>query len=264
MAMGAKEYEWPAPLIVHVSANTEAKRLKNLEYYSFVLQGSPPICFEDVLLLSPPTDGSFVPTPEAVAWLRDRVLRHCGLEQALAESTDAAPQPLRRAVIADRQGTRALANKQELRDMLARVLGVPVELSVSGSGSFCDQVAAVASKQLVLVPHGSQNVNLLFASPHAVVIEVFPFLYHTDALLNYLRATGISYRAVLGAPPPRAARLWLAAALLGWDGCFARRWCKNLARSQHVHAEVHAVEAAVASLVDSCRLQTAASMHRCH
>jgi hypothetical protein len=37
--------------------------------------------------------------------------------------------------------------------------------------SSCVQVRAVASQDFLVVPHGSQNVNFIFAKPGAVVIE---------------------------------------------------------------------------------------------
>lgn len=125
---------------------------------------------------------------------------------------------------------------------MERTLMVPVEHRSGGIGSFCEQVRAVAEDDLFLVPHGSQNVNFLFARPGAVVVEVFPYLYHTDAFRNFTHAAGIDVYPLLGARPDDS--LWIRLlSLFGWDACFRMMWCKNFARRQPLVIDLQQLEA---------------------
>lgn len=108
----------------------------------------------------------------------------------------------------------------------------------SGNGSFCDQVREVAEEDLIVVPHGSQNVNLLFARKGAVVVEIFPYLYYTTALRNYTHAAQLHVYPLLGDIPKKNFRLHLLS-IVGWDSCFEKfRWCKYYSRKQVVHADI--------------------------
>jgi hypothetical protein len=51
----------------------------SLSFVELPHKGEPPICFDDTVILSPPTYGAFVPDVAANDWLRSRVLRHCGI-----------------------------------------------------------------------------------------------------------------------------------------------------------------------------------------
>jgi hypothetical protein len=119
---------------------------------------------------------------------------------------------------------------------MEQLLQAPVEHRSGGIGSFCEQVRSVAEDDFFLVPHGSQNVNFLFARPGAVVLEVFPYLYHTDAFRNFTHAADLDVYPLLGAKPDNS---WIRLlSLLGWDGCFHWQPCKNYARLQPLHIDL--------------------------
>lgn len=210
---------------------TEKVRFHNLPVHK-----DDSICFKDAVLFSGPTHVKYVPDEDTNNWLRSQVLSYCNIEAK--NST----WPVSRAVVLDRSsGPRKLVNKLEAGKVMEQTLSVPVEHRSGGIGSFCEQVRSVAEDDFFLVPHGSQNVNFLFARPGAVVVEVFPYLYHTDAFRNFTHAAGIDVYPLLGA---RAAEsTWMRVfSLLGWDVCFSMMWCKNYARRQPLQIDLDQLE----------------------
>lgn len=195
------------------------------------------VCFEDAVVLSAPTNLWYIPDESSNKWLRDLVLQHCSI------SPENSSWPLKSASILDRQGgKRHIANKQLVAEVLQRVFNVSVKQRFSGIGSFCDQVQAVVEDDLLIVPHGSQNTNLIFARPGTIVIEVFPHLYYTEALRNYTHAAGLQVYAVLGHIPHNKilSRIF---SLLGWDFCYHHlRWCKNYSRQQPIYVDTFELE----------------------
>jgi len=55
-----------------------------------------------------------------------------------------------------------------------------------------EQVREVAEEDLIVVPHGSQNVNLLFARKGAVVIEVRGLSFTLTFLSSLLRSSTLN------------------------------------------------------------------------
>lgn len=198
------------------------------------------ICFHDAILLSAPTTLRYVPDQSTNHWIRTEVLEHCKLPRANSS------WPVSKAVVLDRlEGPRRLGNKFQIGDLVSQQLDVPVDYKLSGLGSFCQQVAPVTQADLFVVPHGSQNVVMLFARPGAIVIEVFPYLFYTTALRNYTHAADISVYSVLGNLPPGDWKLWFFS-LFGWDFCFYyMRLCKNYARRQPIYADLLELEKAL-------------------
>lgn len=207
-----------------------------VRFHKLPIDKDDSICFKDAVLFSGPTHVKYVPNEETNSWLRSQVLRYCNIEARNAS------WPISRAVVLDRSsGSRKLANKLDAGKVMERTLLVPVEHHSSGIGSFCEQVRTVAADDLFLVPHGSQNVNFLFARPKAVVVEVFPYLYHTDAFRNFTHAVGIDVYPLLGTRPPDSK--WMrVTSLVGWDGCFSMMWCKNYARRQPLQVDLVQLE----------------------
>ncbi|KAG0556223.1 hypothetical protein KC19_11G036200 [Ceratodon purpureus] len=206
-----------------------------VRYHALPIHKDDSICFKDAVLFSAPTHVRYVPDGKTNAWLRSQVLSYCKIEPRNAS------WPLSRAIVLDRSsGPRKLANKLDAGKLMEKLLQVPVEHRSGGIGSFCEQVRSVAEDDFFVVPHGSQNVNFLFARPGAVVIEVFPYLYHTDAFRNFTHAADIDVLPLLGAKPDG---MWLRlASLLGWDGCFHWQPCKNYVRLQPLQIDLVKLE----------------------
>lgn len=195
------------------------------------------VCFEDAVVFSASTNLRYIPDRRSNEFLRELVLKYCSI------SRENSSWPVRSAVILDRHGgTRKFANKQLVAEIVHKVLNVSVKQGFSGVGSFCDQVQAVVRDDLLIVPHGSQNTNLIFARPGTIVIEVFPYLFYTNALRNYTNAAGLQVYAILGRFPGHNLLMWLFS-LIGWDACYYHfRWCKNYARRQSIIVDTSELE----------------------
>lgn len=207
------------------------------------------MCFEDAVTFSAPTNLWYIPDESSNQWLRKQVLRHCSIPAANASL------PVTSAAILDREGgARHFANRQLVAEAVHRVLNISVKQGFGGVGSFCDQVQAVVKEDILIVPHGSQNTNLIFARPGTIVIEVFPYLYYTDALRNFTHAAGLHVHAILGQRPRQNLLMWLFS-LVGWDNCYYHfRWCKNYARRQPIIVDIHELEK-ILFLIDQRHVQ---------
>ncbi|KAI5082780.1 hypothetical protein GOP47_0002523 [Adiantum capillus-veneris] len=194
------------------------------------------VCFEDAVIFSAPTNLWYIPDKSWNQWLQRKVLHHCSIP------SENASRPVKTAAILDRKGgTRHFSNKQQVAETIHRVLNISVRQGFGGVGTFCEQVQTVVAEDLLIVPHGSQNTNLVFARPGTVVIEVFPYLYYTDALRNVTHATGLEVYAILGEKPRRDFLMWLFS-LAGWDVCLTFKWCKNYARRQPITVDIQELE----------------------
>ncbi|XP_024517584.1 uncharacterized protein LOC9651963 [Selaginella moellendorffii] len=218
-----------------------------VEYLQLPQQHHESICFQDAILFSPPTDVRYVPSHHHNSWLRDKVLGYCSLPIV---NVSAIRVP-KRVLVLDRNGPRHLANKDEIVRIVSRTMKVSAVNDFAGTGSFCEQVSKVAGEEFLIVPHGSQNVNLLFAPPGARIIEVFPYLFQNDALRNYTHAAQVHVYPLLGTLPPRnfIMRFW---SLLGWEMCYHWvRWCKNYSRQQPIFADIGELQSLLESFARS-------------
>ncbi|KAJ7534226.1 hypothetical protein O6H91_13G084700 [Diphasiastrum complanatum] len=209
----------------------------SIKYVDLPRKHESPICFKDAIVLSAPTNVRYIPDQQRNEWLRRRVLQHCSIPIVNTSLS------IEKAIILDRRnGPRHLANKLKVAEILYQALKVPVDIQLVGSGSFCHQVQKVTEGSLLLVPHGSQNVNLIFARPGAIVIEVFPFLFYNNALRNYTHAANVHIYPLLGVRPPGDILLWIFS-LLGWDNCYYHvRLCKNYSRRQPIYVNLLELE----------------------
>lgn len=223
--------EWGKGLLKAFSVQT------NVEYIDFPDKKNATVCFEDAIVFSAGTSLYYVPDDETNDWLRRRVLQYCSIPIVNAS------WPPRKAAILDRiSGSRNLQNKHVIEQVLSQELKIDVRPGYSGNGTFCEQVREVAEEDLIVVPHGSQNVNLLFARKGAVVIEVFPYLYYTTALRNYTHAAQLHVYPLLGDIPKKSFFLH-PLSIVGWDFCFEKfRWCKYYSRKQVVHADIEGLK----------------------
>ncbi|XP_057852338.1 uncharacterized protein LOC131062646 [Cryptomeria japonica] len=209
---------------------------KKVKYTKFPDGKNSSICFDDAIVFSAGTTLYYVPDQDTNDWLRQNVLQYCSIPIVNAS------WPPKKVAILDRiSGSRRLQNKDMVAQVLFQKLGIHARQGYSGNGSFCDQVREVAEEDLVIVPHGSQNVNLLFARKGAVVIEIFPYLYYTSALKNYTHAAQLHVYSLLG-DMPNDSFFMRPLSLLGWDSCFKIRWCKNYARKHFVLADIEVLK----------------------
>jgi capsular polysaccharide biosynthesis protein len=132
--------------------------------------------------------------PWVVGWLRERLL----------------PSPettWRRLYVTRGAGAhnRSVVNEAAVLDLLGEHGFEPID---PGTLSLTAQIAAFASAQLIVAPHGAALTNLAFASPGATVIELFP----AGCLLpDYWRLAagvpGLTYRYLsAGGGPSRPTR----------------------------------------------------------
>eukprot|EP00850_Spirogloea_muscicola_P014455 SM000104S09325 [mRNA] locus=s104:124083:125362:+ [translate_table: standard] len=243
-------------LAAFVAANNGT--LLRAEFLSVLPPGPPAVCFEDVVLLAGITSGRFVPDRRSADWLRALVLAHCGIDDGPpTTATGAAP---RRAVLVVREGVfprppRSIINAADVGRAVEAAFGVPLDAVVAGHGSMCDQVRSVANADLILTPHGSQNVNLLFAPRGAAVVEIFPFLYHAPFLHNYLCTANVYHHELFGSWSPLGGggplmplALRAYALALGWRRCFHWRHCMNLAKRQDIFVDIPQLKHLLSSL----------------
>lgn len=213
----------------------------------------PQICFEDAILFSGLTNAGYVPGREANAWLREKVLGFCNIPVLDAS------RPVNNVVIVERiHSSRSIANMDEVKYTLEKELMVVPKVVTSGVGDFCDQVKVIASADFAVTPHGSHNINFLFARRYSTVLEAFPLLYYIDWFGNYVHAANVNHHELYGT--------WLAkqgslpfkmrvyANLYGWSGCFYHRACMNYAKSQQVAIHIGQLEKLLKHLTSSCQV----------
>ena len=85
---------------------------------------------------------------------------------------------------------------------------------------FCQQVRLVAEADVLLTPHGSQTVAILFSRPSVVILEVFPLLYYIDWLGNLLHVGKVYHYELYGTWTTERLgmhfQMRLYAVILGW------------------------------------------------
>jgi hypothetical protein len=120
------------------------------------------------------------------------------------------------------------------------------------------QVKVIARADLAVTPHGSHNINFLFARPYSTVLEAFPLLYYIDWFGNYVHAANINHYELYGtwlaeqSSMPLKMRVY--ANLYGWKQCFYNRGCMNYAKSQDVAVNIAELERLLKRLTSSCRV----------
>src|SRR5581483_5762893 len=125
--------------------------------------------------------------PWVVAFLRRTLMPAVGVDP------EAPPAPTRRIYITRTAGTnnRAVVNEPRLIDYL-RERGF--EIVDPATLSVADQIRTFASAARIVSPHGAALANLVFATPGADVIELFP---PSSVLPDYWRlasSAGVTYR----------------------------------------------------------------------
>ncbi|BBN01539.1 protein MpGT61.2 [Marchantia polymorpha subsp. ruderalis] len=177
--------------------------------------GEPEVCFEDAILFSGVTNAGYMPTVAANDWLRRKVLAHCKIPEVNAK------RPVKDVVVIQRNNSsRTIANAEEIERVLERELRVPVKHTVSGLGNFCEQAKLVAEADFFVTPHGSHNINFLFARPDSIILEAFPLLYYIDWFHNYVHASRVNHYELYGTWPTDQGgmplRMRIYALFVGW------------------------------------------------
>lgn len=224
-----------------------------VEYLHPVVADEFPICFEDAIIFAGLTNAAYIPNEAAHDWLRQKVLAHCKIPSMNAR------RPLSDVIVLNRpNSSRNIANFKEMQEMLEKELHLAVKVAEPGPLEFCQQVRLVAEADVLLTPHGSQNVAVLFSRPFAVILEVFPVLYYIDWLGNLLHAGKVYHYELYGTwtterlGMPFQMRLY--AVLLGWKRCFSVRGCMNYGKSQKIFVDLDQLEEILHTLTSSCRL----------
>ncbi|KAH8947219.1 hypothetical protein BDL97_11G028500 [Sphagnum fallax] len=213
----------------------------------------PQVCFEDAILFSGLTNAGYIPNVGANNWLRKRVLGYCNIPVLDAS------RPVKNVVALKRiNSSRSIANMGEVLTVLERELMVVPKVMTSGSGHLCEQVKAVANADVVITPHGSHNINFLFARPYAIVLEAFPLLYYINWFGNYLHAANIHHYELHGTWPANKggmpSRMRMYSLLYGWKRCFFVRKCMNYTKGQNVFIDIDDLEGLLEYLMTSCRV----------
>ncbi|CAM6097746.1 unnamed protein product [Calypogeia fissa] len=204
--------------------------------------GGKAICFEDAVLFSGVTNAGYVPNTKSNDWLKEKVLSHCNIKKMERRKR------VQNVVIINRlNSSREIGNSDEVEGVLERELGVPVKRVTNGVGDFCQQVRVVAEGDVFVTPHGSHNVNFLFARPGGLVLEAFPLLYYLDWFRNYVHSARLDYHELFGTWPMEQQggmplRMTLYGLLFGWKNCFSTRQCMNYAKGQDVYVDLHQLE----------------------
>lgn len=225
----------------------------NVKFLNLPGPEDPSICFEDAILFSGVTNAGYMPNTEANDWLRGQVLSYCGIPSINAH------RPLADVVVVKRRNSsRPIANLASVEEVLQRELLVPLKHAISGLGDFCEQVKVVAEADFLITPHGSHNINFLFARPEAIVFEAFPLLYYIDWFKNYVHATSVHHYELYGTWPSEEGgmplKMRVFALLLGWKRCFSVRQCMNYSKSQPIFVDLEQLEFELHKLTTSCRL----------
>jgi capsular polysaccharide biosynthesis protein len=150
----------------------------------------------DVLVVPAPPEMSEKNPPWAVQWLRERLLPRVDLtgpKQRIYVTRGASAN------------NRTVLNAEEVDALLAEQGFVAVD---PGTMTVAEQIRTFANAEAIVATHGAALANLVFASPGATVIELFP----VGCLLpDYWRLAsgipGLRYRYLTAAgPAPRRGR----------------------------------------------------------
>lgn len=117
----------------------------------------------DLLVVPAPPAMTEKNPPWAVQWLRDRLLHAANI-----------PDGPRRSIYVTRgpsANNRAVVNEAEVSALLVARGFTAID---PGTMSVADQMRAFATAEVIVAPHGAALANLVFASPGATVIELFP------------------------------------------------------------------------------------------
>jgi hypothetical protein len=150
----------------------------------------------DVLVVPAPPEMSEKNPPWAVQWLRDRLLPRVDL---------AGPRQRIHVTRGASANNRTVVNAEEVDALLAERGFVSVD---PGTMSVAEQIRTFANAEAIVATHGAALANLVFASPGASVIELFP----VGCLLpDYWRLSsgvpGLRYRYLSAhGPAPRRGR----------------------------------------------------------
>ena len=97
---------------------------------------------------------------------------------------------------------RKILNQQEVVDYIARVYKKSVSVvQISGESTPAEQIRTFAESGLLLAPHSSQLVNVMFSHPRSAMIEIAPEYYNSD-FSEYAHGMGVFFRYALGGTVP--------------------------------------------------------------
>jgi hypothetical protein len=120
--------------------------------------------------------------PEEVKWFRQRIWQGCGIRGGAHQ---------KRIYVSRRRAKwRRVVNEVEVQQYLAAHGFEVFELEHL---SFREQVALFSQAEIIVASHGAGNANLMFAPPHARVVEIFSPNYVVNVYWAICSALGIEY-----------------------------------------------------------------------
>jgi hypothetical protein len=153
-----------------------------------------PLCFSHLTMT--PTYAELGESPYDLAPFRAASYRHFGFPRIRR-------CPPRRAVLITRED-RAMLNRDDVIAMVKAKFNVDLEVTtVTGKHTSRQQAELFASSGLILAPHSSQLINVMFSHPGQVIIEVAPELYNMD-FSQYARTVGVYFVYALGGTVPNS------------------------------------------------------------
>jgi len=150
----------------------------------------------DVLFFSPPVALSAHHLPEALHWLRSRLMHaYC-----ISNERD---KPGRRLFISrEKAQNRRIVNMDELRPVLERH---GFDIVLAEELSLREQIELFAKANAIIAPHGAGLTNMLFARSDTVIIEIFGDQAVHYAYWTMSEALGYSYYYLIGKNIPNDA-----------------------------------------------------------
>lgn len=109
--------------------------------------------------------------------------------------------PPRRIVMIYREN-RGIINKLEVASVVKEMTGYDVDFeTISGESTAERQISLFASAGILLSPHSSQMINIMFSHPNSVMIEVTAEFYNAD-FGEYAHGMGVYFQYALGGDVP--------------------------------------------------------------
>ena len=99
------------------------------------------------------------------------------------------------------QGVSFRLHEDQLLNALERLGVQPITLT---GRTLAEQAEVFSSAELLVAPHGGGLTNLVFASPNASLVEMYPRSYVNPVFWHLASMVGVSHAAVFATAVPRS------------------------------------------------------------